>query len=51
MLTTIQLFIGLLVVISVIAFVAVRLKVPASILLVLGGVGLGLPAAVPNVEL
>jgi len=51
MLSTIQLFIGLLVVISVIAFVAVRLKVPASILLVLGGVALGLPAAVPNVEL
>src|SRR3569833_1167559 len=36
MLSTIQLFIGLLVVISVIAFVAVRLKVPASILLLLG---------------
>ena len=42
MLSTIQLFVGLLVVISVIAFVAVRLKVPASILLVLGGVALGL---------
>jgi Na+/H+ antiporter len=51
MLTSIQLFIGLLVVISIIAFIAVRLKVPASILLVLAGVGLGLPAAVPNVEL
>jgi Na+/H+ antiporter len=51
MVPTIQLFVGLLVVISVIAFIAVRLKVPASILLVLAGVGLGLPAAVPNVEL
>jgi Na+/H+ antiporter len=51
MLSNIQLFIGLLIVISVIAFIAVRLKVPASILLVLAGVGLGLPAAVPNVEL
>ena len=51
MLSTIQLFVGLLVVISIIAFVAVRLKVPASILLVMGGVALGLPSAVPNVEL
>src|ERR1700733_318314 len=51
MLNTIQLFVGLLVVISVIAFIAVRLKVPTSILLVMAGVGLGLPAAVPNVEL
>jgi monovalent cation/hydrogen antiporter len=51
MLTPIQLVIGLLVIISIIAFIAVRLKVPASILLVLAGVGLGLPAAVPNVEL
>src|SRR6201996_9597161 len=51
MVDTIQLFVGLLVVISIIAFVAVRLKVPASILLVMGGVALGLPASVPNVEL
>src|ERR1700756_5423291 len=51
MIPTIQLFVGLLVVISVIAFIAVRLKVPSSILLVLAGVGLGLPSAVPNVEL
>ena len=51
MLSTVQLFVGLLVVISVIAFVAVRLKVPASILLVLAGVGLGLPSALPNVVL
>jgi len=51
MLTPIQLFVGLLVVICVIAFIAVRLKVPASILLVLAGVALGLPSAVPNVEL
>ena len=51
MLTPVQLFVGLLVVISVIAFIAVRLEIPASILLVLGGVGLGLPSTVPNVEL
>src|SRR5882757_37721 len=51
MIPTIQLLVGLLLVISVIAFIAVRLKVPASILLGLAGVGLGLPAAVPNVEL
>jgi CPA1 family monovalent cation:H+ antiporter len=51
MLSTVQLFVGLLVVISVIAFIAVRLRVPSSILLVLAGVGLGLPAALPNVEL
>jgi Na+/H+ antiporter len=51
MLSTIQLIVGLLVVISVIAFVAVRLKIPASILLVLAGVGLGLPTALPNVVL
>ena len=51
MLSTVQLFVGLLVVISVIAFVAVRLKVPTSILLVLAGVGLGLPSALPNVVL
>jgi Na+/H+ antiporter len=51
MLSTIQLIVGLLVVISIIAFVAVRLQVPASILLVLAGVGLGLPSALPNVEL
>jgi len=51
MLSTIQLFVGLLVVISVVAFIAVRLKVPASILLVVCGVALGLPSAVPNVEL
>src|ERR1700761_5090796 len=51
MVDTIQLFVGLLVVIAIIAFVAVRLRVPASILLVLAGVGLGLPSALPNVEL
>jgi len=51
MIPTIQLLVGLLLVISVIAFIAARLKVPASILLVLAGVGLGLPAALPNVEL
>jgi CPA1 family monovalent cation:H+ antiporter len=51
MIPTIQLLVGLLLVISVIGFVAVRLKVPASILLVLAGVALGLPSALPNVEL
>lgn len=51
MIPTIQLLVGLLLVISVIAYVAVRLKVPASILLVMAGVGLGLPAVFPNVEL
>ncbi len=51
MIPTLQLLVGLLLVISVIAFVAARLRVPASILLVLAGVGLGLPAALPNVEL
>ena len=49
MIPTIQLLVGLLLVISVIGFVAVRLKVPASILLVLAGVALGLPSALPNV--
>jgi monovalent cation/hydrogen antiporter len=51
MIPTIQLLVGLLLIISVVAFVAVRLKIPPSILLVLAGVGLGLPATVPNVEL
>src|SRR5215475_15068542 len=51
MIPTIQLLVGLLLVICVIAFVAARLKVPPSILLVLAGVGLGLPSSVPNVDL
>src|SRR6202048_1639388 len=51
MIPTIQLLVGLLLVMSVIAFIAVRLKVPPSILLVLAGVGLGLPPALPSVEL
>jgi monovalent cation/hydrogen antiporter len=51
MISTVQLFVGLLLVISVIAFVAVRLKLPSSILLVLAGVALGLPSALPDVEL
>jgi Na+/H+ antiporter len=51
MIPVIQLIIGLLLVISIVAFVAVRLRIPASILLVLAGVGLGLPSALPNVEL
>jgi monovalent cation/hydrogen antiporter len=51
MIPTIQLLVGLLLVISAVAFVAARLKVPASILLVLAGVALGLPPALPKVEL
>jgi monovalent cation/hydrogen antiporter len=51
MIPTIQLLVGLLLVISVVAFIAARLQIPSSILLVLAGVGLGLPAALPNVEL
>src|SRR5215472_12239558 len=51
MIPTIQLLVGLLLILCVTAFIAVRLRVPASILLVLAGVGLGLPVAVPNVEL
>ncbi len=51
MIPTIQLLVGLLLVISIVAFVAARLKVPASILLVLAGVGLGLTPALPQVEL
>jgi Na+/H+ antiporter len=51
MIPTIQLLVGLLLIISAVAYVAVRLQIPSSILLVLAGVGLGLPTAVPNVEL
>jgi monovalent cation/hydrogen antiporter len=51
MVPSIQLFVGLLLVISVIAFIAVRLKIPSSILLVLAGVGLGLPSALPEIKL
>src|SRR5215470_16753840 len=47
----IQLIVGLLVVIAVVAFIASRLAVPTSILLVLAGVGLALPAKLPRVEL
>jgi len=47
----IQLLVGLLLVLAVIAFIAVRLKVPASILLVLAGMGLALTPGLPNVEL
>src|SRR5262244_3249099 len=51
MIPTIQLLVGLLLIISMVAFVAVRLKIPSSILLVLAGVGLALQPSVPDVEL
>jgi CPA1 family monovalent cation:H+ antiporter len=51
MIATLQLLIALLLVMAVVAFIAARLKVPASILLVLAGVGLALPSALPKVEL
>jgi monovalent cation/hydrogen antiporter len=48
---SLQLIVGLLVVIAVVAYIASRLEVPTSILLVLAGVGLALPSALPRVEL
>ena len=47
----VQILIGLLLVICIIAFVAARLNVPPSILLVLAGVGLALVPGLPRVEL
>src|ERR1700753_1987528 len=47
----VQILIGLLLVISIIAFVAARLNTPPSILLVLAGVGLALVPGLPRVEL
>jgi CPA1 family monovalent cation:H+ antiporter len=49
--TTIQLLVGLLIVVSVVAFVSNRLKVPHSILLVIVGVALALVPGLPTVEL
>jgi Na+/H+ antiporter len=51
MISTIQLFVALLMVISVIAFLAARMRIPAAILLVLAGVGLALIPGLPPVEL
>jgi CPA1 family monovalent cation:H+ antiporter len=51
MIPTIQLIVGLLLVMSAVAYVAARLKIPSAILLVLAGVAIGLPSAVPNVVL
>src|ERR1700761_5415768 len=47
----VQILIGLLAVISFIAFLAARLNIPPSILLVLAGVGLALVPGLPSVEL
>jgi CPA1 family monovalent cation:H+ antiporter len=47
----VQILVGLLLVICIIAFVATRLNVPPSILLVLAGVGLALVPGLPRVEL
>ena len=49
--TTIQLLVGLLVVVSVVAFASNRLKVPHAILLVLTGVVLALVPGLPTLEL
>ena len=49
--TTIQLLVGLLVVVSVVAFASNRLKVPHAILLVLTGVVLALVPGLPTFEL
>jgi monovalent cation/hydrogen antiporter len=51
MIEILQLLVGLLLVIAAVAFIANRLEVPPSILLVLAGVGLALPSALPRVEL
>jgi CPA1 family monovalent cation:H+ antiporter len=49
--TTIQLLVGLLVVVAVVAFVSNRLKVPHAILLVMAGVVLAVVPGLPTVEL
>jgi CPA1 family monovalent cation:H+ antiporter len=49
--TTIQLLVGLLIVVSVVAFASNRLKVPHAILLVLIGVVLALVPGLPTIEL
>jgi Na+/H+ antiporter len=47
----VQVLVGLLLVISIIAFISARMSIPASILLVLAGVGLALIPGLPPVEL
>ena len=49
--TTIQLLVGLLIVISIVAFISNRLKVPHAILLVIVGVVLALVPGLPTLEL
>ena len=49
--TTIQLLVGLLIVVSVVAFISNRLKVPHAILLVIVGVVLALVPGLPTLEL
>ncbi len=49
--TTIQLMVGLLIVVSVVAYVSNRLKVPHAILLVIVGVALALVPGLPTLEL
>jgi CPA1 family monovalent cation:H+ antiporter len=49
--TTIQLLVGLLIVVSIVAFVSNRLKVPHAILLVIVGVALALVPGLPTLEL
>lgn len=48
---TVQILVLLLVVISAVAFVSTKLKVPPSILLVITGVGLALIPSLPTIEL
>jgi CPA1 family monovalent cation:H+ antiporter len=47
----VQILVGLLLVISIIAFISARMSIPAAILLVLTGVGLALIPGLPPVEL
>jgi NhaP-type Na+/H+ or K+/H+ antiporter len=51
MIKTFQILILLLAVISVVAFVAKRMRVPPAILLVITGVGLALIPGLPTLEL
>src|ERR1700730_17434406 len=51
MIPTIQIVVLLLVVVAAVAVIAIRLKIPPAILLVLTGVGLALVPGLPSVEL
>jgi NhaP-type Na+/H+ or K+/H+ antiporter len=51
MIPTIQILVLLLVVVAAVAVVAARLKIPASILLVLTGIVLAIVPGLPTVEL